>query len=253
MGQQRPKRGRTPLVFLFALAALVAVLERSADAHPDVDEEDPALTEDAPDTEAPLAPASRYGALDAASCLAELKRRKISFEPVAEAPGVVTPLRLTGPLADVTFRSNLPASRRRTSPYEIYDCRLVLALEDFARILARHDVVEVVHLSVYRPSSKKRSRGGPARRHPGALAIDAAWFRTRDGRTLTVEKDFDGRRGERPCGARAKPSPSELRAIVCQAASARLFNVVLTPGFNRAHRNHFHLEVTAGARWVHVR
>jgi len=28
---------------------------------------------------------------------------------------------------------------------------------------------------------------------------------------------------------------------------------VLTPDFNRAHRNHFHLEVTAGVKWFMVR
>ena len=40
---------------------------------------------------------------------------------------------------------------------------------------------------------------------------------------------------------------------MCDAADARLFNVVLTPDFNWPHRNHFHLEVTAGARWFVVR
>jgi hypothetical protein len=32
-----------------------------------------------------------------------------------------------------------------------------------------------------------------------------------------------------------------------------MFNVMLTPDYNWPHRNHFHLEVTAGARWVLVR
>lgn len=196
--------------------------------------------------------ASRYAGLDRTSCEAELRRRHIAFERVGEARGVIAPLRLRGPLSGVTFRSNLPASQSRTSPYDIYDCRLVLALDDFARVLAKHDVVEVVHLSVYRPvSSKVPLKGGAGRRHGGALAIDAALFKTKDGRTLSVERDFHGRIGARPCPAPA--SASELRKIACEANDARLFNVLLTPDYNWAHRNHFHLEVTAGVRWTLVR
>jgi hypothetical protein len=126
-------------------------------------------------------------------------------------------------------------------------------------VLARHDVVEVVHYSVYRPPSAKAVLNGPGRRHSGALAIDAAIFKTRDGRTKSVEKDFHGRIGSKPCGAKAAPVtglPAEavtLRQIVCEAADAQLFNVMLTPDYNWPHRNHFHLEVTAGVRWVLVR
>lgn len=196
--------------------------------------------------------ASRYAALGRRRCESELRRRKIAFERVGEARGVVAPLRLKGPLSGVTFRSNLPAAKRRTSPYDIYDCRLVLALDDFAQILARHDIVEVVHLSVYRPVSRKTKLKGAGRRHGGALAIDAALFKTSEGRVLSVEKDFLPRRiGARPCPP--PPSASELRKIACEAHDARLFNVLLTPNYNRAHRNHFHLEVTAGVRWTLVR
>lgn len=198
-----------------------------------------------------LPAASRYASLDRASCEAELVKRGISFERVAEARGVVAPLRLTGPLSGVTFRSNLSPKKRRTATIEIYDCRLVLALDDFARILKRHDMVEVVHLSVYRPVSSKVRLKGAGRRHGGALAIDAALFKTKDGRTLSVEKDFHGRIGARPCPAPA--SASELRKIACEAGETRLFNVLLTPNYNRAHRNHFHMEVTAGVRWTLIR
>ena len=73
----------------------------------------------------------------------------------------------------------------------------------------------------------------------------------RDGTTLVVERDFHGRIGAPTCGPGAGPHPAtpealELRQIVCDAADARLFNVALTPDFNWPHRNHFHLEVTAG-------
>jgi hypothetical protein len=206
---------------------------------------------------APLA--TRYASLDRGQCEAELGKRHIAYERVGEARGVVAPLRLKGAIAGIDFHSMLPASQRRTSPYEIYDCRLVLALDDWARVLARYDVVEVVHYSVYRPPPAKQVLTGAGRRHSGALAIDAAIFKTRDGQTMSVEKDFHGRIGQKPCGANAASTaglPAQavtLRKIVCEAADAQLFNVMLTPDYNWPHRNHFHLEVTAGARWTLVR
>lgn len=218
-------------------------------------------TDDEPDDTAGSGPsidthgisvASHYAGLDRTTCEAELDRRHISYRRADSARGVVAPIRLAGPLSGVTFRSNLPAEKSRTSPYDIYDCRLVLALDDFARVLVKHDIVEVVHLSVYRPvSAKAPLKGGVGRRHSGALAIDAAIFKTKDGRSLSVERDFHGRIGAKPCPA--PESASELRKIACEANDARLFNVLLTPNFNWAHRNHFHLEVTAGVRWTLVR
>lgn len=204
-------------------------------------------------------PASRYAALDRAGCEAELGRRKIGFERVGEARGVLAPVRLTGAVGGVSFHSMLPASQRKTATIEIVDCRLVLALDDFAKILAKHDVVEVVHYSFYRPPPKKAVLTGPGRRHPGGLAIDAAKFVTRSGKTIDVERDFRGRIGAKTCGTGAASPASlpenaaTLRRIVCEAADAQLFHVLLTPDYNWAHRNHFHLEVTANARWQFVR
>ncbi|MGO9837903.1 MAG: extensin family protein [Polyangiaceae bacterium] len=202
-------------------------------------------------------PAERYGHLDRTACETELKRRSIPFASVDQARGVLAPVRLTGPLHGVTYRTGLPEAERASSPWEIVDCRLALALDDFAAQLANHDVVEVVHYSVYRPPSLRWPAGKIASRHPGALAIDAATFVKKDGQKLTVEHDFHGRIGAPTCGPTGAPHPAtaeanELRRIVCDAADAKLFNVELTPDFNWAHRNHFHLEVTAGARWFVV-
>lgn len=233
-----------------ALAGAAAAEGVSVD--PDADEAE------APSSNASTTPtATKYAAMDRGTCEAELGRRGIAFERVDEARGVIAPLRVTGAIAGVEFHSMLPFAQRKTSPYEIYDCRLVLALDDWARVLSRHDVVEVVHYSVYRPPPAKQVLTGPGRRHGGALAIDAAMFKTRDGQVLNVEKDFHGRIGGKPCASLAAsalpPRAVTLRKLVCEAAEAQLFNVLLTPDYNWPHRNHFHLEVTVGARWVLVR
>ncbi|MEZ4259983.1 MAG: extensin family protein [Polyangiaceae bacterium] len=216
------------------------------------DELSPASTTDA------KAPAVRYAAMTAKACEAALLERGVRFVKTGPTKGVVDPVRLTAPIRGVSFHSMLPPSQRKTSPYEIYDCRLVLALDDFAALLAKHEVVDVVHYSVYRPPPKKWPEGTPGKRHGAALAIDAATFKKKDGTVLNVEKDFHGRVGRRPCGKGATlwpatPQAKELRAIVCETADARLFNVALTPGYNWQHRNHLHLELTPKVQWILVR
>ncbi len=202
-------------------------------------------------------PAQRYGHLDREECESELTARSIPFAQVDEARGVLAPVRLTGPLHGVTFHSSVAPAKRASTPWEIVDCRLALALDDFAVQLHAHDVVDVVHYSIYRPPSNQWPADRVASQHLGALAIDAASFTKSDGTKLDVEHDFHGRIGSTTCGPGASPMPAtdealELREIVCDAAQAKLFNVALTPDFNWAHRNHFHLEVAAGARWFVV-
>jgi hypothetical protein len=218
---------------------------------------DALATEPAQPNDWAASPAYRYGRLDRASCEAELARRGVPFTRVAQAHGVLAPVRLAGPLHGVTFRTELPARQRPTSPYEIADCRLVLALDDFSQLLAAHDIVEVRHFSMYRPPGARWQAGKIGSRHTGGLAIDAGKLVKRDGTVLDVEQDFHGKIGQETCGPGTGPEPvtpaaTELRALVCDAAAKRLFNVELTPDYNYEHRNHFHLEVTADARWFLV-
>ena len=204
-------------------------------------------------------PAYRYGNLSPDACHNELTQRAIEFEQVdvAEARGVAAPVRLRGSLHGVEFRSNGARAGNRDSIHEIADCRLVLALDDFAAILATHNVIAVEHYSMYRPPSKRWPADKVARQHGGALSIDAAHFVRKDEKTLTVLDDFHGAIGAKTCGPKAKPRRSnaaavELRAILCEAVAAHLFNVVLTPNHNRPHRNHFHLEVMHDTAWFLV-
>jgi hypothetical protein len=208
-------------------------------------------------------PSTRYAALDAAACLEELARRSVPFTLVERAPGVVAPVRLPEGAGGVLFRTAAPAHARATGPYDVLDCRLALALHDWAALLRAHDVDEVLLFSAWRPDA--RVGDAPGRRHAGGLAIDAYRFRKRrdpvsgERVELDVLRDFHGTPGAPPCGAGA-PSPRpdtlaarELRSIVCEAADQHLFTVMLTPHHDRHHRNHLHLELTPGVPWHLVR
>lgn len=198
--------------------------------------------------------AYRYGELARPDCLAALKERKIAFTREGDTRGVVIPVRLAGPLHGVEFKTNLPDKQRATTIWEIGDCRLILAMDDFSAILAQHDIVTVIHYSMYRAPAKDWPADKPGTRHPGGLALDAAKFIKKDGSKLVVDDDFHGAIGDKTCGDGAAPHPAtpeaiELRAILCEAAAQHLFNVMLTPNYNKPHHNHFHLEVTEGVKW----
>jgi hypothetical protein len=205
-------------------------------------------------------PAVRYAALGAQGCKAELARRGVTFRDVGgQAPGVLAPIRLSSPVNGVTYHTGLSEAGRKTSPWEVFDCRLVLSLFDFGAVLRAHDIDEVVMFSAWRPPPKKWRAGKIADRHPGGLAIDIQRLHQKSGNWLVVEDDYHGHIGSHTCGENpATPDPPSdgakaLRALVCEAVDAHLFNVVLTPNYNRAHFNHVHLEVKAGVRWFLAR
>src|SRR5512141_1714576 len=60
---------------------------------------------DAP-SDASASPAYRYAQMASDACLAELDARKIAYDKET-AKGVATPVRLTGPLHGVTFKTDL--------------------------------------------------------------------------------------------------------------------------------------------------
>jgi hypothetical protein len=197
------------------------------------------------------APAAMYAALEAGPCHAELERRGISFRVEPNAQGVKIPVRLTGPISGVEFRTDLPDAARETTPWEVYDCRLLLSLADFSHILRRHDVVEIRIFSAWRPPPKHRQLA-VERRHPGALAVDVRSMKKASGEELVVLDHFARHRGRPVCTPKwtpSSPKAAELRSIVCGAAEAYIFNCILTPNYNAQHRNHFHLELTAGVTW----
>jgi hypothetical protein len=258
-------------------------------------------------------PSHRYAHMSGDEAIAELDKRGVLYQRVEAARGVQTPIRLTGRLHGVEVHSSLPQAQRTTTPFEILDARLALALDDFCGVLALHDIDEVVHYSLYRPgappapsrrvpaalpplpapsnpgmlpiasrgghrvtaqararhqpggrprntvSSRAPAEGEPAAqapstsRHPAGLAIDLALLHKKSGEWLNVAAHFNGQIGAATCGAGVasprEPKARELREIVCEALDSKIFTYVLTPNFNYAHRDHFHMEIKPGVRW----
>jgi hypothetical protein len=204
-------------------------------------------------------PAMLYSTLDSENCLAELSSRGIPYSPAGKIPTIDAPVTLEGDLRGVRFEFayTLPQKSKK----RILDCRLLLALDDFATIANAQQIAVVRYNSAYR-GRWARVRG---QRHVAGVAIDIVEFVKRDGEVLNVLRDFKGDGiGTNTCSvpttikARFKTKPRtkalgpkaiELRNLICTLDSARIFNLVLTPHYDRRHRDHFHLEVRRGIRW----
>lgn len=200
---------------------------------------------------AEASPAYRYANMRDDEAYAALDQRKIPYKKADPLRGVRAPVRLTGRLHGVLFRTELPAAQRETSLFEVLDARLALALDDFAALLEKRGFDEVIHYNMYRPTSPTPSP--PGTRHPAGLAIDVAKLKRRDGRWLSVAQSFHGKLGEKTCGQGARvPSDAdarELRAVACEPAERNVFTYVLTPNFDAAHRDHYHMEIKPGVKW----
>ena len=207
-------------------------------------------------------PALRYAAMLPGACRAELTRRSVAYTDVPYAAGVLIPVRVPEGVGGVLYTTGVGEKQLATSAYDVFDCRLVLALHDFSAILRGFDIDEVRIYSAWRPPGR-RPAAPAGRRHPAAMAVDLARFGLRGPAQervwLDVLRDFHGTLGAPPCGEGAPlPVPfsddaAKLRKIACAAADARIFNSILTPNYDYPHRNHFHVEVTPEVRWFIVR
>jgi hypothetical protein len=75
---------------------------------------------------------------------------------------------------------------------------------------------------------------GKMSKHAYAQAWDVTGFELEDGRVISVLKHWE-KRG---------PKRNFLRAVRDDAC--RIFNVVLGPDYNAAHRDHFHVDMGGG-------
>jgi hypothetical protein len=211
-----------------------------------------------PPQQAEDTPAFRVANLSNAEAFAELDRRRIPYrrEP-GPVPGVRAPIRLAGPIRGVHIHSSLPEEERATTQFEILDARLAIVLDELCKILAVHDIVELVHFTMYRPAGTHATDAEHAQtRHPGGMAIDVGAIRKRNGNWLSIGPHWEASIGSKSCGSegrKLKPRRGrELISILCEAADQRIFHYMLSPHFDANHDDHLHLEIKPGVRWFLV-
>ncbi len=190
----------------------------------------------------PSGVATRLATLSPAQCRSELARRKLAVQRTSKGyAGVATALRISGPLRGVRFKA--PGKR---SVYGVLDCRLALALDELAALLADAGVTEVHVDNFYRPHAHLPGRRDKPSQHSYGLAADIDGFTLQDGRRLIVERDWSPKLGEPPCDEGVQDGTAEpalLRKLVCDVLARGLFHHVLTPNTNAAHRSHLHFDI----------
>jgi hypothetical protein len=129
-------------------------------------------------------------------------------------------------------------------PQPVVTCAMALAMASYERILQEEaervlgsSIVRVEQLGTYNCRGIVRFQGVVSE-HSYANAIDFAKFTLKNGKVMTVLGDFD--LGDGPPAHRAGEF---LRAISERGQDEDVFSNVLTPFWDAAHKNHFHVDL----------
>ncbi len=129
-------------------------------------------------------------------------------------------------------------------PAPLLTCAMALAMASFERIVQEEatrtfqsPVVRVEQIGTYNCREIVAVKG-LASEHSYANAIDLTRFTLASGKAITVLSDFD--MGDAPP---ARPAGDFLRAVSVRAYRENVFSNVLTPFWDPAHKNHFHLDL----------
>jgi hypothetical protein len=191
-------------------------------------------------------------------CLAELTRRGQSFKRTS-ARGVKGALTVEGPINGVLF-----ASTTQTLPMrDPVACDFVKTLWDFAALLKDRGFDRVGTLGSYcyrcccSWSETNQCRGvddpeptcsaSGYSNHSFGRAVDVRYLYRPNGTRIDINLDADFTKFTSPdtCGAGLAQQTGvsrELYSLVCEAGARKLFETILTPNYNAAHRNHFHMD-----------
>ena len=140
-------------------------------------------------------------------------------------------LRVQG--AEVALNSSFLASCPLAVAFALFERH---SLQPAAQAVFGQAVSRVEHLGSFACRNVYNRADGRLSQHASANALDISGFRLADGRSISVLKDWPGE-GD---------SARFLRLVRDGACDD--FNVVLSPDYNAAHRNHFHLDM--GRWWV---
>lgn len=166
---------------------------------------------------------------DAAACAAALAQARMRYTRL--------PDRETGPGCGFDNAVRVEATTASVEPFSL-SCRSAVALALWERHYMQPAAVRTFGVpisrlehfgsyacrNVYGGESDRRSR------HATADALDVAAFVLRDGRMISVRSGWEGKASEREF----------LREV--HAGACRVFDAVLGPDYNAAHRDHLHMD-----------
>ncbi|MGB6229167.1 MAG: extensin family protein, partial [Litorimonas sp.] len=126
----------------------------------------------------------------------------------------------------------VPGEANMQCPLSVATFLWLREVDDLARERFGQPLASVHHMGSY---SCRRQRGNGSGRwseHAFANAWDIAAFELADGRLIQLLRDWNGE------DADARAFLRDARDQAC-----RVFNVTLSPDYNAAHRDHFHVDM----------
>lgn len=176
----------------------------------------------------------KLGRLDAnpGQCLAVLAGTGLRFTPMpdrgsAEGCALVNTVRVSR--SEVGFGSGFTATCPLAAAWMLFETH---ALQPAAERHYGQRVARIRHLGTFACRNVYGRTEGRRSEHATANAIDIAEFTLEDGTTVSLTRDW-GRQG-----SRAAAFLRDVREGACG-----FFAVVLGPEYNRAHHDHFHLDM----------
>ncbi len=186
--------------------------------------------------------------LQPSSCLEQLDELGIVWTAAPPTPGVATPVTVMLPLGGMPFRG-IGGNLRTTL---LMDCKLAVALHRMVQLLAARGVVEVHDLGIY--NYRCIAGGTPPdcpsgiSMHGRALAVDIAALVISGEDTVSVSEDWVIDVDGNTCTARERSwRDAFLHEALCEIYDAAIFTIHLSPNYNEAHRDHWHLDLTPDA------
>jgi hypothetical protein len=184
------------------------------------------------------------------ACQQELIARGIAFEPTVipdTSPSthpsltchVEDPVKIKSPLlgVELVYFDGTP------TPNVTGACEMALALADTAEDVRPRGVRRIRHIGTY--NCRVIAGTSSLSRHAYGDAIDIYGFDFNDGTEYTLIDDWEHNTTS-PVSAGAR----FLYDAGYRWYNARIWNIILTPNYNAAHDNHFHIDMTPGSHYI---
>lgn len=172
-------------------------------------------------------------------CFAELDARGVAYRR-ASRPGLALGVEVLGPLGGVAVTSE-------EQPLVI-DCSLAVSLDEAGGYLRGLGLTAAVFSSAY---ARRNVRGtNRPSKHSFGLALDVHAVRSAALGLVRIDRDYEqGLGDEVDCvGRPLTRGGAVLKVLQCQLVRSGLFHLVLSPDYDDAHHDHFHLEALPWAQ-----
>jgi hypothetical protein len=152
---------------------------------------------------------------------------------------VEAPTALVSPVGGVGWK---PYGEIAAAPLYV-NCDLAKHLLQLSAILDELGIIEVTHIGTY--NCRVIAGTTTLSEHAFANAIDLHEFVAADGTVYNVEQHW-----EYDTDAPVTPEGRFLYDLAQRLYDEWVFNVILTPSYNEAHYNHFHVDLSEGSRFL---